>query len=51
MLAFTISDRASNEKLANKLLNDWHDQMLVEFEGDKKVVYNFHCMACTAWFS
>ena len=27
-LAFTMSDRASNEKLANKLLSEWRDNML-----------------------
>ena len=44
-LAFTMSDRASNEKLATKLLNDWRDETLQNFEGDVKTVHSFHCMA------
>ena len=44
-LAFTMSDRASNEKLANKLLNDWREETLQNFDGDIKSVHSFHCMA------
>ena len=44
-LAFTMSDRASNEKLANKLLNDWREEVLQRFEGDIQTVHSFHCMA------
>ncbi|CAC5358701.1 unnamed protein product [Mytilus coruscus] len=42
-----MSDRASNEKLANTLLNEWRDEMLLNFElnGDKQTVHSFHCMA------
>lgn len=50
-LAFTMSDRASNEKLATKLLNDWRDETLQNFEGDVKTVHSFHCMARLTWFS
>ena len=44
-LAFTMSDRASNENLANKLLNDWREKILQSFEGDIQTVHSFHCMA------
>ncbi|CAC5420858.1 unnamed protein product [Mytilus coruscus] len=46
-LAYTMSDRASNEKLANTLLNEWRDEILLNFElnGDKQTVHSFHCMA------
>ncbi|KAL3871322.1 hypothetical protein ACJMK2_039329 [Sinanodonta woodiana] len=42
-----MSDRASNEKLADKLLNKWRDEMLKSCENDidKQSVKNFHCMA------
>ncbi|XP_052282199.1 uncharacterized protein LOC127879423 [Dreissena polymorpha] len=46
-LAFTMSDRASNEKLADKLLNKWRDDLLknCSSETEVKSVKNFHCMA------
>ena len=45
-LAFTMSDRASNEKLADKLLDEWRDSVLLNCEDEeKKKVHHFHCMA------
>ena len=46
-LAYTMSDRASNEKLANTLLNEWPDDVLKNSENDaaKQAVHSFHCMA------
>ncbi|XP_063408128.1 uncharacterized protein LOC134691510 [Mytilus trossulus] len=46
-LAYTMSDRASNENLANTLLNAWRDEVLLNFElnDDKQTVHSFHCMA------
>ena len=45
-LAFTMSDRANNMKLADKLLNEWHDSLLADCdEQQKKAVHHFHCMA------
>ena len=45
-LAFTMSDRASNEKLADKLLTEWRDAVLNDCDEDqKKKVHHFHCMA------
>ncbi|KAH3826899.1 uncharacterized protein LOC127832644 [Dreissena polymorpha] len=46
-LSFTMSDRAANEKLANKLLNNWRTELLgqCEHENDVASVKNFHCMA------
>ncbi|KAH3693142.1 hypothetical protein DPMN_192543 [Dreissena polymorpha] len=44
-LAFTMSDWASNEKLANKLLEEWLDEILNSFEGYKRIIHNFYCMA------
>jgi hypothetical protein len=45
-LAYTMSDRASNEKLANTLLNEWRDDVLKNSENDaaKQAVHSFHCM-------
>ena len=45
-LAYTVSDRASNEKLANTLLNEWRDDVLKNSENDaaKQAVHSFHCM-------
>ncbi|KAL3848471.1 hypothetical protein ACJMK2_019325 [Sinanodonta woodiana] len=37
-LAFKMSDRASNEKLADKLLNKWRDEMLKSCENDRQTV-------------
>ena len=46
ILAFTMSDRASNEKLADKLLNEWRDSLLADCdEQQKKANRHFHCMA------
>ena len=48
-LAFSMSDRASNEKLADKLLDEWRDEVLANCENeDKTTVKHFHCMY---WFS
>ncbi|XP_053381945.1 uncharacterized protein LOC128549357 [Mercenaria mercenaria] len=45
-LAFSMSDRASNEKLADKLLDEWRDEVLETCENkDKTTVKHFHCMA------
>lgn len=44
-LSFTMSDRASNEKKADRLLDEWRDNMLEGYEGDTEVVHHFHCMA------
>ncbi|XP_060575254.1 uncharacterized protein LOC132732770 [Ruditapes philippinarum] len=44
-LSFTMSDRASNEKLADKLLDEWRDAMLKDYEGEKTEVLHYHCMA------
>ena len=44
-LSFTMSDRASNEKLANKILNDWREEILQNFDGDVETVHTFYCMA------
>lgn len=46
-LAYTMSDRASNEKLANTLLNEWRYDVLKNSENDaaKQAVHSFHCMA------
>ena len=44
-LSYTMSDRASNEKLANKLLEEWRDDVLKDFKGDKGIVHHFYCMA------
>jgi hypothetical protein len=46
-LAYTRSDRASNEKLANTLLNEWPYDVLKNSEIDaaKQAVHSFHCMA------
>ena len=41
-----MSDRASNEKLADKLLNEWRDEILTLCDDDQKQeVHHFHCMA------
>lgn len=46
-LSFTMTDRASNEKLANKMLIQWRDEMLENCSADteRKSVKNFYCMA------
>jgi hypothetical protein len=46
-LAFTMCDRASNEKLADRFLNQWRDEVLSRCQGeeDVKSVHSFHCMA------
>ena len=54
-LAFTMSDRASNEKLADRYLNEWReeeldmwrDEVLGRCQGEQEVqvVHSFHCMA------
>jgi hypothetical protein len=44
-LAFTMSDRASNEKLAKNKLTSWRDDVLkCDNEQEKKTVKHFHCM-------
>ncbi|XP_045159232.2 uncharacterized protein LOC123524811 [Mercenaria mercenaria] len=46
-LAFTMSDRAANEKLADKLLTEWRENMLLRCRSETEVssVKHFHCMA------
>ncbi|XP_052808198.1 uncharacterized protein LOC128237051 [Mya arenaria] len=46
-LAFTMSDRAANEKCADKLLSEWRDNELelCSNEGSKATVLQFHCIA------
>ncbi|KAH3790375.1 hypothetical protein DPMN_168574 [Dreissena polymorpha] len=46
-LAFTMSDRASNEKLADKLLSQWRDDIIKHCDNELQIqsVKNFHCMA------
>ena len=44
-LAFTMSDRASNEKKADKLLDEWRDQVLEQNTEIPNKVHHFHCMA------
>lgn len=45
-LAFTMSDRASNEKKADKLLDEWRDSVLGQYdENEHSKVLHFHCMA------
>ncbi|KAL4219419.1 Piwi-like protein 1 [Mactra antiquata] len=45
-LAFTMSDRASNEKKADRLLDNWRDEVLkVCDETQHLEVLHFHCMA------
>jgi len=44
-LSFTMSDRASNEKLADKMLDEWRDKMLANYDCNKEIVQHFHCMA------
>ena len=45
-LSFTMSDRASNEKKADRLLDEWRDEVLKNSEEDQKQkVLHFHCMA------
>ncbi|XP_045173195.2 uncharacterized protein LOC123534827 [Mercenaria mercenaria] len=44
-LAFTMSDRASNEKRADQLLDEWRDTMLRDYGGNENDVHHFHCMA------
>ncbi|XP_045170683.2 uncharacterized protein LOC123533110 [Mercenaria mercenaria] len=43
-LSFTMSDRASNEKLADKLLDDWKEEMLENVE-EPSPIHHLHCMA------
>lgn len=45
ILAYTMSNRASNEKLADKLLDEWLERMLKDYAADKREVQHFHCMA------
>lgn len=33
------------KRLANKLLNDWRDDVLKDLRGYKHVVHQFHCIA------
>ncbi|KAH3737421.1 hypothetical protein DPMN_044014 [Dreissena polymorpha] len=41
-----MSDRASNEKAADRLLDEWRDEVLeMTTESDKMKVKHFHCMA------
>ena len=45
-LAFTMSDRASNEKKADRLLDEWRDSVLGQCnENEQPKVLHFHCMA------
>lgn len=46
-LAFTMSDRASNEKKADRLLDEWRDRLLNDCKDDRQhpKVLHFHCMA------
>ena len=46
-LSFTMSDRANNEKLADKLLSEWRDGVLKHCnnENEKQAIVHFHCMA------
>lgn len=45
-LAFTMSDRASNEKKAARLLDEWRDEILSQCPDQEKTsVHHFHCMA------
>jgi hypothetical protein len=44
-LAFTMSDRAANEKKADQLLDEWREQMLKDYGGSIDDVHHFHCMA------
>ena len=45
-LAYTMSDRASNEKLADKLLDNWRNEILENCNDEQtKSVQHFHCMA------
>ncbi|XP_045198613.2 uncharacterized protein LOC123552927 [Mercenaria mercenaria] len=44
-LAFTMSDRASNEKKADRLLDEWRDQVLQQNIENPSKVHHFHCMA------
>lgn len=45
-LSLTMSDRAANEKLADKPLTDLRDSMLEKCRNEKEVgsVKHFHCM-------
>ena len=46
-LAYTMSDRAANEKTANRLLDRWKDELLNTASGrtNKTLVPNFYCIA------
>lgn len=46
-LSFYCSDRAANEKLANKKLTEWRENVLEKCgsEAAKHEVHNFYCMA------
>lgn len=45
-LAFTMSDRASNEKKATRLLDEWRDEILSQCPDQEKTsLHHFHCMA------
>ena len=44
---FTMSDRAANEKAANRLLGEWRDEILSQCGSteEKSQLHHFHCMA------
>lgn len=44
-LAFTMSDRASNEKKAVQLLDEWRDEILKHYTETPSKVHHFYCMA------
>jgi hypothetical protein len=47
-LSFLMSDRAANEKLSNKLIDEWRTQTLENAglpKEDIGIVHQFHCMA------
>ena len=45
-LSYTMCDRASNEKLADKMLDQWRDGVLQKCcEKEKEKVHHVHCMA------
>ena len=46
-LSFFFSDRAANEKAANRLLETWRDEQLEKASSQEKkqTIHNFYCMA------
>ena len=44
-LAFSMSDRAGNEKKANQPLDEWRDDALQQFSDPPSKVHHFYCMA------